>query len=646
MEPHNEHSPLDRIPIDLQEHAQWVVWRYGEMQAHGKRKKPIYNPATGRPAKTNDRSTHADFARAAWALTMDSYQGLGFVLERSDPFTCIDLDHCRDAETGQITPQAEEIIRRFDTYTEVSPSGEGVHIWVRGVLSGGNRKREEAEVYSHSRYITVTGQHLAETPTAIQERQAELNAWYAETYPADRETNEQRRPRVLHYTTLSDDEVLSKARTATNGVAFERLMEGDTSAHDGDDSAADQALCNHLAFWTQDEDQIDRLFRTSGLYREDKWDTKRRGTTYGAQTIAKALAYVSSSYTGECQRESHTEQRITHVYPWQQREETPKERAAYLQELADGAKERVRGHIEAGDSTPLLITLPPGVGKTRTVAELGADHDLAWIAERHDMAESVMRAHPYRHIHACSPGTCPDHHLHAAIVGKGYNAWPLHKGHQCAYFLQHQEEGSAFYQIGHVPTVYPKKHEAAIVDELNLPNWLIDHTISAEQVRQTRDKLYYYQDAEKTLLDGLSEVFREVGRAPGGVLHGKALFDALDQNCADKLEASIESIAASEYSMQPRPTLFAYDSDSVAKILDACGPVIIPQIVRALQVELSNWKTGQEWNSRLRITRDQVHILEPHRFNLADGQTLPLVILDATAHEDLVARLLVPLQDG
>lgn len=86
-----------------------------------------------------------------------------------------------------------------------------------------------------------------------------------------------------------DDLLVQKAGSAANGEKFKRLWEGDTSLHRGDDSAADLALCNILAYWTgNDADRIDRLFRRSGLYRA-KWDGRRGDKTYGQMTIAKAL---------------------------------------------------------------------------------------------------------------------------------------------------------------------------------------------------------------------------------------------------------------------------------------------------------------------------------------------------------------------
>ncbi|HRD68272.1 MAG TPA: hypothetical protein PKY50_19250 [Candidatus Competibacter sp.] len=96
----------------------------------------------------------------------------------------------------------------------------------------------------------------------------------------------------------SDDEkLLSKARTASNGARFAALWSGDTSEHGGDHSAADLALCNILAFWTEsDAVRMDRLFRQSGLMRP-KWDEKRgESATYGQMTIAKAIESTCETY--------------------------------------------------------------------------------------------------------------------------------------------------------------------------------------------------------------------------------------------------------------------------------------------------------------------------------------------------------------
>lgn len=96
---------------------------------------------------------------------------------------------------------------------------------------------------------------------------------------------------------LPDDELLERIRRSAQGAKFARLWAGDTSGHRNDDSAADLALCGILAWWCgPDADRIDRLFRRSGLMRA-KWDERRGTSTYGRDTIDKALTGKTEFYT-------------------------------------------------------------------------------------------------------------------------------------------------------------------------------------------------------------------------------------------------------------------------------------------------------------------------------------------------------------
>src|SRR5207248_1321904 len=95
-----------------------------------------------------------------------------------------------------------------------------------------------------------------------------------------------------------DNQLLDQARSAENGVKFQRLWEGDDALHNGDRSAADLALCDILAFWTgKDVSRMDRLFRRSER-RRDKWDQTHSadGRTYGAMTLAKAIQQCKTVY--------------------------------------------------------------------------------------------------------------------------------------------------------------------------------------------------------------------------------------------------------------------------------------------------------------------------------------------------------------
>ncbi len=293
----------DGIPADLKARPQWICWRW-ERDKKGKWTKVPIHPSTGKRIDALDPANWCNF-EGAW----DAYEGgaeggasgLGFVLSTGDPFTVVDLDECRDPRTGEMLDEARKIIAALNSWTEVSPSGTGVHVFVKGRLSEGCRNRQGGyEFYDRKRYFAVTGQQLPESPPQIVDRQAELIALHARIFgpseppPAvDASPGPDGHPAAL----LSDEEVITKARFARNGASFTRLWDGDCSGYDSP-SEADLALCNHLAYWTDgDAAQIDRLMRRSGLMRP-KWDEKHGQQTYGQMTIAKALEGRTNGYTG------------------------------------------------------------------------------------------------------------------------------------------------------------------------------------------------------------------------------------------------------------------------------------------------------------------------------------------------------------
>nr|WP_241430884.1 hypothetical protein [Natronolimnohabitans innermongolicus] len=224
---------------------------------------------------------------------------------RTDPLVGIDLDKCRDPETGRPDPEAKEIIQQLESYTEVSPSGTGYHVLVHGELPDGRNRRGGIEMYDQSRFFTVTADHVDGTPTSINERQDALEEVHEE-FVAEDDTDDGidattggRRDDASQSQTLDleDEVLLEKARTAGNGDKFDRLWRGNISGYDSQ-SEADMALCCLLAFWTGgNRMQMDRLFRQSGLIR-GKWDDVHHadGSTYGEKTLERAIAATGDFY--------------------------------------------------------------------------------------------------------------------------------------------------------------------------------------------------------------------------------------------------------------------------------------------------------------------------------------------------------------
>jgi putative DNA primase/helicase len=292
--PHALALCADNVPADLRGCPQWVTWRY-ELR-HGKWTKVLKNPSTGRNAKSDDATTWRAFEEAIASCSRQRMDGVGFVFTAVDAFAGLDLDKCRNLETGMIEAWALTIIKEHDSYAEISPSGTGVKIFVRAKIPQGGNRKGQIELYDRGRYFTVTGHHVPGTPRTVEDRQAEVNTLHTRTFqPVDHAPHHGGKglPSISYQllSGLGDDALISRALAAKNGIHFAQLWSGDASSY-GSHSEADAALCALLAFWTgPDGERIDRLFRRSGLYRE-KWDERHYGDgrTYGQVTINLAMS--------------------------------------------------------------------------------------------------------------------------------------------------------------------------------------------------------------------------------------------------------------------------------------------------------------------------------------------------------------------
>lgn len=285
------------IPEVLKARSQWVVWTY-RMQ-EGEIKKPPFSPRTGKLASVTSPATWGSLSDAQTAYATGKYAGVGFVL--TEGIVGIDIDHC--ITNSQISDEASLIAAALHTYTELSPSGAGLHLLMEGSLPGPYRRKGTIEMYQDGRYLTVTGQSIQDIPLPLSQEQETLDTVYhhifatpspqrientgvVQAHRAERRSPIQR----------TDEDLLEKAYNARNGQNFRRYYEGDYSLWEGkgarhrSHSEADFTLVLLLLYWTNnDTTQVDRLFRHSGLMRE-KWDRPLKGDeTYGQRLINDAL---------------------------------------------------------------------------------------------------------------------------------------------------------------------------------------------------------------------------------------------------------------------------------------------------------------------------------------------------------------------
>ncbi|WP_292388805.1 phage/plasmid primase, P4 family [Methanosarcina sp. UBA5] len=320
----------DSIPWELRSRNQWILFKFKIVD--GKLKKFPFN-VRGQMKSWNLPENQSSFELVCRAYTNNyDYSGIGFVVTENDPYICIDFDHIYNPATGKWNQQALEEITKLNSYTEFSPSGTGVHVFVKAKMVKAGRREKQPdgtgrEMYSYKHCMTVTGNHVPGTPSEINNSQEIIDEFYEKWFPDDDKPNiaeevpvqvnesslspdgtspqagsttyladslvpaygYSKEPKNVRYG-ISDFDVLEKCRHARNAERFNILYGGNWKVLGcyPSKSEADLALCSMFAAQTKDRNQIDRLFTGSGLYSE-KWNR----TDYKEWTISKALDRIN-----------------------------------------------------------------------------------------------------------------------------------------------------------------------------------------------------------------------------------------------------------------------------------------------------------------------------------------------------------------
>lgn len=260
-----DHPRLSSFPQDLKSRDIWCNWRY-EMR-DGKQTKVPYQP-NGWPASTTNRDTWASLQ--ACLAVVSNFDGIGVFADGSHTF--IDLDKCIGPDG--IEPWARAILARTNSYTELSPSNTGLHIFVKGAVSKAS-KINGCECYSTARFFTVTGQHLESTPLTVNEMT-----------PTDLEelrddiAQDQLRPYKANKPAAAEPRtgglVVRESMTAKEReTKLERALAGDIGAYDNDRSSAVHGALQLLARkHGGDREAIQEEFEGSVLCADwgEKWN--------------------------------------------------------------------------------------------------------------------------------------------------------------------------------------------------------------------------------------------------------------------------------------------------------------------------------------------------------------------------------------
>lgn len=270
---------FDRIPHEMRAWPQWVVWKFEET-TEGKPTKVPYSPLFRGHASVTNPGTWGTFEQAvrAYEEAQGELAGIGFVLTRHDPYGFIDLDNAfqtmpdgsyKYPDPGAIFERQQKVYSEFATFAEMSPSGTGLHLIVKTPPVPNGRKRSAIELYTQERFMTMTGNVYGDERPIEERGELYHMLWSQMGGPAAIYSNVGNAPE-----TADDNTIIMRALEAVNGDKFRTLLEGNWQDIYSSQSEADFAFVDIVAFYTQNREQIERIFLASPLGQRDK--AKRR----------------------------------------------------------------------------------------------------------------------------------------------------------------------------------------------------------------------------------------------------------------------------------------------------------------------------------------------------------------------------------
>lgn len=287
---------FQNIPDEMKEYPHWVLWRFEQDNPDDKPTKVLYNARTGRKALTNAPGTWATFAECVNCFNHGLCDGIGFVLNKDNPYMIVDLDNPYEQnhdgsfkyeKPDEIMELQKRIYKGFDSYAEKSPSGNGLHIITKGIALPNGRRRMSVEMYSDGRFMTMTGNVYGGRNVIVESDELRNNAkvlWEQlgggpEKVGYDGNADQK----------YDDTYIINQCRTAKNAETVELLLGDWRSCGRWDSqSEADMAFVNIISFYTQNREQIKRLFNASPLGQRNK-QTTIRGKSYLNHMIDKSF---------------------------------------------------------------------------------------------------------------------------------------------------------------------------------------------------------------------------------------------------------------------------------------------------------------------------------------------------------------------
>lgn len=260
---------FESLPIELRLKKRWCFTGSINEQDPSLQKAPhvLHNGLMRKVDSTADHALLMDWETISGLREQYPLRGIGFILTEGDNLTCIDLDY-KDNTAINITERNANIVKTLNTYTEVSQSGCGLHLWLLGEVKGAI-KTPDFEVYSKERFIICTGQAYVDRPLLNDpEFIASLNEQVDErAYTFDIQDEPQ---------TKTDEEIISEVYNSDHTGKFTALMVGQWDTYVSilqeqgnfmpfDPSQADAAFMTIVTYYTRNFEQCKRIWRSSAL---------------------------------------------------------------------------------------------------------------------------------------------------------------------------------------------------------------------------------------------------------------------------------------------------------------------------------------------------------------------------------------------
>lgn len=307
----NNTGGVDDIPIRLKRHSQWLV-THDRPDDEKRHKAPKY------PSEGWNCGDLLSFEEARQRFEQDAGTGVAFRFTADGPFVGFDLDDVK--EGGTFTDEAQSIVSRLDSYTEVSSSGTGLHVIAEGEKIDGRKARGDLaeaghlEVYDESRYFVLTGD-VYNDRTTVKERTTAVREVQNNHLPESRTVTNNGEQKPMSEQDLDGGQteatpeqvrrtIEAYGASSEHSVDAERVLRlwrGSDAPNGGDTSRADMSFVKQLHYWCKGDQQLmDECFRSSDRMRE-KWDEVHtsNGDTYGEMTIQQVCRTNHQTFGGD-----------------------------------------------------------------------------------------------------------------------------------------------------------------------------------------------------------------------------------------------------------------------------------------------------------------------------------------------------------